>query len=83
MNAPLRETNVPGFSIGIGDARSCVECRVVFDGRDNKACPKCASELGLAGVRISATEIRSERETAPRDAENAPESPKDAEVTRS
>lgn len=73
MNAPLRHTDPPGFSIRLGDARSCVECVLVFDGRQNKACPKCSSDLGLAGVRISGSEIRSEKETAPRDAANASE----------
>ncbi len=65
MNGPLRETQPPGFSMRLGDARACVECEIVFDGREDRACPKCASDHGLAGVRIQGTEIRAEKEMTP------------------
>lgn len=55
-------TNLPGTSIPLKSAALCLDDLVIFDGRDNAACPKCGSEVGIATVRVSGVQQRDEFE---------------------
>lgn len=45
--------NLPGPSIPTSEAVECLDCRVIFSGRE-VACPKCGSVLGLVPVETTA-----------------------------
>lgn len=53
MNAPLRETQPPGLSIPFRDGAVCLDCLVIFNGREERACTKCGSEISIARVAIT------------------------------
>lgn len=67
VRTALRETDPPGVSFPLADAALCLDDLVVFNGREDSACPKCGAEVGIATVRVSGVKQRdeSENEKAP------------------
>ena len=45
-------TDLPGPSIPLLEAGMCGDCLVIFSLKDNHACPKCGSEIGIIAVRV-------------------------------
>lgn len=62
MNAPLRETNVPGFSLPLTTIAACLDCMRAFDLANDSSCPTCGTSIGIVTLRVTGKNVVEKKE---------------------